>query len=199
MNKRWVLLKAVLLALAGFPLVSSAVQTTKIEVVFEGNQVFTADQLRSAMMLSAKTSQTANGSNTNGELEKGLQRLREFLIAEGYITPRIGKPQAAEGRTGLVFRVHLEEGPLYRLGEVKVTGATVFSYTQIIEAFDLKQGDVFRGDSIRIWFERLKELYANAGYLDWTPVPRQEIKEPDSESSQGTVNLTIDMDEGSRL
>jgi len=64
---------------------------------------------------------------------------------------------------------------------------------------DIKQRDVFRGDVIRIWFERLKEMYANAGYFDFTPIPRnQEVKAPDSVSSDGTVNLTIDMDEGSR-
>jgi hypothetical protein len=203
MNKSWVLFKAVLLALAGLPSVSAIVQaadaTTRIEVVFDGNQVFTADQLRFAMSPSGKASQPTSRSNTADELEEGLQLLREFLIAEGYVTPRIGKPQAAAGPTGLIFRVHLEEGPLYRLGKVKLTGATVFSELQIVEALDLKQGDVFRGDSVHIWFERLKGMYADAGYLDWTPIPRQEIKEPESVSSEGTVNLTIDMDEGVRV
>jgi outer membrane protein assembly factor BamA len=94
--------------------------------------------------------------------------------------------------------VAVEEGPLYRLGEVKLTGVTVFSEGEILSALDLKQGDTFRGDAVRVWFERLKDMYANVGYLDWTPIPRQEIKEPESTSSEGTVNLTIDMDEGSR-
>jgi len=202
MNKKWVLLNAVLLALVGFPSTPTAIQaadaTTRIEVDFEGNQVFTTDQLRFAMS-APEDRQLTTRPNTTDELEQGLQRLREFLIADGYLTPRIGKPEAAESHTGLIFRVHLEEGPLYRLGEVKVTGATVFSETQIVHAFDIKQGDPFRGDAIRIWFERLKETYASAGYFDWTPVPRQEIREPDSASSEGTVNLTIDMDEGVRV
>lgn len=125
--------------------------------------------------------------------------MREFLVAEGYLTPRIGKPHITQGPTGLVLRVSVEEGPLYRLGAVKVTGATVFSETQIIEALDIKQGDTFKGDAIRRWFEKMGEMYANSGYPDFTPVPRQEVREPDSKSSDGIVNLTIDLDEGSRL
>jgi outer membrane protein assembly factor BamA len=202
MNKNWLLLKAVLLTLVGFPSVSAVVQaadaTTRIEVVFDGNQVFTADQLRSAMS-SREHSQATRGSNVTGELQQGLQPLREFLMAEGHLTPHFGKPWVEDGPTGLIFKVHLEEGPLYRLGEIKVTGATVFSERKIIEAFDVKQGDTFRSDAVSRWFERLKEMYTNAGYLDFTPIPRQEVREPDSASSDGTVNLTIDLDEGSRL
>ena len=126
MNKKWVLLNAVLLAQVGFPSTPTAIQaadaTTRIEVDFEGNQVFTTDQLRSAMSSSGKASEATRRSNTTDDFEQGLQRLREFLIGKGYITPRIGKPQTAQSPTGLIFTVHLEEGPLFRLGELKVTG-----------------------------------------------------------------------------
>jgi hypothetical protein len=150
-------------------------------------------------MSSREHSQVTRGSNVTEELQQGLQRLREFLMAEGYLTPRIAKPQAADGPTGPIFTVHLEEGPVYRLGEVNVTGATVFSNAQIVEVLNLRPGDIFRGETLSIWFERLKEMYSNAGYLDFTPIPRQELKEPDSASPEGTVNLTIDLDEGVRV
>jgi len=42
-------------------------------------------------------------------------------------------------------------------------------------------------------------MYWNAGYLDWTTIVRQEVNGPDSASSEGTVNLTINMEEGSRV
>jgi surface antigen-like variable number repeat protein len=107
MNKNWVLLKAVLLILVGFPSVSAVVQaadaTTRIEVLFEGNRVFTEDQLRSAM-LSREHSQVTRGSNVTEELQQGLQRLREFLMAEGYLTPRFGKPRVEDRPTGLIFK-----------------------------------------------------------------------------------------------
>jgi len=199
MNKKCVSLVLVVLATLCSPSIhATADATSGVRVSFEGNRVFTEDQLRSAMS-SREHSQVTRGSNVTEELQQGLQRLREFLMAEGYLTPRFGKPRVEDGPTGLIFKVHLEEGPLYRLGEIKVTGATVFSERQIIEALDMKQGDTFRGDAISPWFERVKEMYTNAGYLDFTPIPRQQVREPDSASSDGTVNLTIDLDEGSRL
>ena len=202
MDKKWVLFNAILIALVGFPSVPVGIQAADglpgIEVVFEGNQVFTSDQLRYAMSPSGMAPEAAK-PNTRDELEQGLRWLRQFLIGEGYLTPRIEKPQAGESPTGLIFRVHLEEGPVYRLGEVNVTGATVFSNAQIVEVLNLRPGDIFRGETISIWFERVKEMYSNAGYLDFTPIPRQELKEPDSASPEGTVNLTIDLDEGVRV
>jgi hypothetical protein len=202
MNKKWVLFNAVLLALVGFPSIPVAIRaadaTTGIEVVFKGNQVFTSDQLRFAMASPGNRQLTTRPSTTD-ELEQGMQRLRGFLMAEGYLTPQIAKPQAVDGPTGPIFTVHLEEGPVYRLGEVNVTGATVFSNAQIVEVLNLRPGDIFRGETISIWFERVKEMYSNAGYLDFTPIPRQELKEPDSASPEGTVNLTIDLDEGVRV
>ena len=201
MNKKRVSIVLVVLATLCYPSIHAAADATSgVSVSFEGNRVFTEDQLRSAMS-SREHSQVTRGSNVKEELQEGLQRLRDFLMAEGYLTPRFGKPRVEDGPTGLIFKVPLEEGPLYRLGEIKVTGATVFSERQIIEALDMKQGDTFRGDAISPWFERVKEMYTNAGYLDFTPIPRQQVREPDSasSSSDGTVNLTIDLDEGSRL
>jgi len=135
MDKKWVLFNAILIALGGFPPVPAGIQAADgpvgIDVVFEGNQIFTSDQLRSAMSPSGMAPEAAKPSATD-ELEQGLRWLRQFLVDEGYLTPRIGKPQAAESHTGLIFRVQVEEGPLYRLGEVKVAGATVFSETQIL-------------------------------------------------------------------
>ncbi len=200
MNKKCLTIVVALIAVFGCPSIQTtraADSVSEIEILFEGNQVFTADQLRSVMS-SGRGSQATSASNTE-ELQQGLQGVREFLMSEGYLTPRIGKPQEAQSPTGSVFRVPVDEGPIYRLGEVKVTGATVFSETQILKALAIKQGDTFKGDAVRIWFEKLKDMYANAGYLDWTPIPRQEITEPESATSDGTVNLTIDMDEGSRL
>lgn len=196
-NKRCSSTVAVLLAVLGSPSIRTDA-ADGIEILFEGNQVFTADQLRSAMSR-GRVPQATRVSEATESLQQGLQQLREFLVAEGYLTPRIGKPHITQGPTGLVLRVSVEEGPLYRLGAVKVTGATVFSETQIIEALDIKQGDTFKGDAIRRWFEKMGEMYANSGYPDFTPVPRQEVREPDSEFSDGIVNLTIDLDEGSRM
>jgi outer membrane protein insertion porin family len=168
-----------------------------VQVDFEGNQVFTTDQLRIAMTSDAIGSQPRSGPPLGRELEKGLERLREFLAAHGYVNPRIGQPQVEDNGSGVIVKVPIEEGPLYRLGEVSITGASVFSEQQIIQALDMKQGDPFSGEAIRTWFERVKHLYADQGYINWTPIPR--ITDPSSESPEGIVDLALDMEEDSRF
>ena len=85
-----------------------------------------------------------------------MERLRQFLMAEGYLNPRIGKPQVEASGSGFIGRVPLEEGPLYHLGKVKVRGATVFSEDQIIQALEIKPGDPFRWKAISRWFGKLQ-------------------------------------------
>jgi outer membrane protein assembly factor BamA len=102
------------------PATHVADSNTRIEVDFEGNQVFTTDQLRIAMTSTTTSNQLRNGPTFAEELEKGLERLRQFLSDHGYPKPRIGKPQVEESGVGIIVRVPLEEGPLYRLGEVAV-------------------------------------------------------------------------------
>jgi outer membrane protein insertion porin family len=200
---RNLVVNSLVLTLVGMSAVRAATHvadsSTGIEVDFEGNQVFTADQLRIAMTSTATSNQPRKRPTLAGELEKGLERLREFLSAHGYLEPRIGKPQVEESGVGVIVRVRLEEGPLYRLGEVKVTGDTVFSEEQIIQALDIKQGDPFSGEAVRTWFEKLKHIYASQGYINWTPIPRQVLKAASSESPEGAVDLAIDMEEGSRF
>src|SRR5262245_17537335 len=125
------------------------------------------------MTSGATGNQPRNGPALARELEGGLERLREFLIAHGYVQPLIGKPQVEDNGAGVIVKVPVEEGPLYRLGEVGITGASVFSEEQIIQALDIKQGDPFSGAAICTWFERLKRMYADQGYINWTPIPRQ--------------------------
>ena len=56
------------------------------------------------------------------------------------------------------------------------------------------QGDPFSGEAVRTWFEKLKHMYASQG-INWTPIPRQVLKAASSESPEGVVDLTIDMEE----
>jgi outer membrane protein insertion porin family len=203
MIRELLLMNSLVSALVGMPPVLAATHVadsnTGIEVDFEGNQVFTTEQLRIAMASAATSNQLRNRPTFAEELEKGLERLRQFLSDHGYPKPRIGKPRVEESGVGIIVRVPLEEGPLYRLGEVKVTGATVFSEEQIVQALDMKQGDPFSGEAVRTWFEKLKDMYASHGYINWTPIPQQVLRTPSSESAEGVVDLTIDMEEGSRF
>ncbi len=59
--------------------------------------------------------------------------------------------------------------------------------------FGMQQGEVFNGELIRKGFENLKKIYGSQGYINFTPIPRQDI---DDEAK--LVNVVFDFDEGHR-
>lgn len=57
----------------------------------------------------------------------------------------------------------------------------------------MQQGEVFNGERIRRSFENLKKIYGSQGYINWTPIPRQDI---DDETK--LVNIAFDFEEGNQ-
>lgn len=87
--------------------------------------------------------------------------------------------------------VELEEGSQYRIGPINFTGNKVFRRDQLLRVFGMREGEVFNGELIKKGFENLKKIYGALGYINWTPIPRQDFEEEDK-----TVALTFDFDEG---
>jgi beta-lactamase regulating signal transducer with metallopeptidase domain len=78
----------------------------------------------------------------------------------------------------------------YRIGAIKVVGATVFNDAQIKLSLGLVSGQVYNEDELRRGFESLKTLYGNRGYVDFVPQPVVDFDE-----QHKLVNLTINIDE----
>ena len=224
MTKKLMFLKSLIMVLVAVPAMPAAIQVNEensgIQLTFEGNRAFTADRLQIAMELNGELSRSSDRVTTNDELERllqiamngkhrrprdqaittdeleqGLERLRQFLMAEGYLHPRIGKPQIEKTRSGFAAKVAIEEGSLYCLGDVKVTGATVFSEEQIVQALEIKSGDPFKWKAISRWFGKLQEMYGD-GYPNLNLIHHQKPKPAEPGRDEVTVDLTIDIQEG---
>jgi outer membrane protein insertion porin family len=87
--------------------------------------------------------------------------------------------------------VKLDEGSQYRVGPVYFTGNKVFTRDQLLRVFGMREGEVFNGELIKKGFDNLKKIYGALGYINWTPIPRQDFEDEDK-----TVALTFDFDEG---
>ncbi|MBM3801828.1 MAG: outer membrane protein assembly factor BamA [Acidimicrobiia bacterium] len=188
------------------------VKVKKIE--FNGNTVFSDRELRKSMKYIKQTDliSTFTGKATfdrnklEGSLELGV---RAKYHSEGYIKLLIKEPKIdVRDVSGLSFfpiplrpkkgkrvfiDVDLEEGNQYRVGEVNFTGNTLFKSDLLLRVFGMQQGEVFNGELIRKGFENLKKIYGGQGYINFTPIPRQDI---DDEAK--LVNVVFDFDEGHR-
>src|SRR4051812_28829348 len=139
-----------------------------VEIQFEGNQHFSDGELRGAMKL---VKEAGLISRFKGQdilhLEKLDYDLRknvvDYMRSKGYLEARTGEPRV-EGlgprRTGfpilplpiisstdegLRVTIPITEGKLYRLGEIKIEGNSIYSEELIRQVIGLKAGEIANG------------------------------------------------------
>jgi outer membrane protein insertion porin family len=181
--------------------VASAQQVTpgRPTLVFAGNDVFSEQDLRSITdKCLAMDSHWKEGYNSQ-TLEYCLKRLQLSLAAKGYLQATVGKPISTTTEAGILLKVSVSEGALFRLQEVRIDGARAFSPARLRELLNLKTGDIANGDVIDEWlFDAAKKAYNELGYIQYTAQvePDFHLKQGGTE---GAVDLAITIDEGRRF
>ena len=89
--------------------------------------------------------------------------------------------------------LHSPAGDLsqYRLEAILFEGSRSFSPEQLKETFKVPVGGKFNHTAIGQGLERLRQLYGDHGYINFTAVPTPQL-----DKDRGTVVLTISMDDG---
>ncbi|MBX7222976.1 MAG: outer membrane protein assembly factor BamA [Blastocatellia bacterium] len=189
------------------------VRVGKIEI--EGNSVFSDRQLKKAMKLTKESSLFSRFGSKDiydpGKFGDDMIRVRQFLVEKGYLRPVIGEPKVEEiGTQGLgipllfpKYRAQkvtlpVEEGILYKFGEIKAEGSTIFTPEQVVLITGMKAGEVASGKIIREGvYERLKKAYGSRGYIQMEPTLNQDFKPLKPGEKEGVVDFTINVEEGS--
>ncbi|PYS09177.1 MAG: outer membrane protein assembly factor BamA [Acidobacteria bacterium] len=90
--------------------------------------------------------------------------------------------------------IKIEENNQYRVGNVKVTGARLFSEPAIKGMLDMAPGEVFNEQRLRQSIENLKKQYGSRGYINFTAVPVQGFDEANK-----LINLNVNIEEDRRF
>ena len=96
--------------------------------------------------------------------------------------------------SGRAFSGSLPDLSQYRLEAVLFEGAISFSQEQLNDVFNVPTGDKFNHSAIGKGLERLRQLYGDYGYINFTAVPVLQLNK-----DRGTVVLTLSIDEGSQF
>lgn len=136
--------------------------------------------------------------------DAGLSELRKYVRQDvrvawqehGYFKVNIRKLQAdvltsSPEQQVVAITLYLEEGPLYRLGDITFKHVTAFPQGQVRALFPMQPGDVFNTDKVRIGLDALRSLYGTRGYLNFTSVPDTQIDEVNRR-----ISLVVDVDQG---
>ncbi|MGB8510083.1 MAG: outer membrane protein assembly factor BamA [Pyrinomonadaceae bacterium] len=194
-----------------------------VEIQFEGNQVFKDGDLRSQMNLVREAGLISRFKGQDildtQKLEYDLRyNVTNYMRSKGYLEARTGEPKIeglGERRTGfpilpipvlsssdeaLRITVPVIEGKLYRLGELKIEGNSIFSEQNIRDVVGLKTGEVANGQRLyKALSEDLKRLYGRAGFIQYEFDVNPEFKPAPANAQEGIADFTITITEGKQF
>jgi len=193
-----------------------------VEIQFEGNTVFSDGKLRGAMKHVKEAGLITRFKGLDildrEKLDFDLRNVDNYMRSKGYLQARHGEPRI-EGigprRTGfpilplpflssvdegLRVTVPVTEGRIYRIGEMKIEGNSIFSEDTIKGIIGLNKGDIANGKKIgEALFENLKKYYGQQGFIEYTAEPTPTFKDNPQKPDEGIVDFVITIEEGKQF
>ncbi len=197
-----------------------------VEIDFDGNEKFKDSELRGALELVKETGIIVRFQGQDildlKKLQYDLQKnVRSYMFSKGYFQARIGEPQIVGlgyKRTGfpilrnfpiplltskddtLKIVVPVTEGRIFRVGELKVEGNSIFSEQQILGYVGLKKGEIADGKRLQdAVYEDLKKVYGGQGFVQYNAEFEPDFKDNPTNAAEGVVDIIIRIDEGKQF
>jgi outer membrane protein insertion porin family len=191
------------------------------EIHFE-SKVFKSNTLRSQMKFVKEAGLFSRIKELDilhrEKLDYDLHSVDNYMRSKGYLQARHGEPRI-EGlgrhKTGfpilpipflsstdetLRITIPIIEGKLYRIGDMKIEGNSIFS-EQLIKGFiGLNKGDVANGEAIsKALYENLKKAYGAQGFIQYTAEIQPTFKDNPQNPDEGVADFLITIDEGKQF
>ncbi len=178
-------------------LIDEGLRSSLAEVRFEGNRIFSSQELASKIeQYLAEYSQALTGYDSD-IFEFCTLRLLNFIRSRGFLQATFGQVTKQIDGRGLVLTIPVDEGKLYRLGVIKIEGARAVTPEKIRAMLSTRRGEIVDGEEIGKWlFESLKRLYGEMGYIEYTAESEPDFKPAINRANEGIVDFKVTIDEG---
>ena len=148
------------------------------EIVFEGNDAFTAKQLQSQIRTNTHIFVLRAGHVSDEVLALDESRLTDFYLNRGYLDVRAdSRVDPSDDMKDLRVVFLIAEGRQYTVWKMTFQGNTLYSDATLQEAMPLKVGDVYSADKLRKSEEAVRDIYGKVGFLE-TRVTFQRVYHP---------------------
>ena len=202
--------------------VNEGARVRVVEILFEGSKVFKSSHLRDQMKYVKEAGLITRFRDQDildrEKLDYDLHRVDSYMRSKGYLQARHGEPRI-EGlgpkRTGfpilplpflssvddtLRVTVPIIDGKLYRVGDVKIEGNSIFNEQLIKAVLGLQKGEIANGDALsKALYESLKKAYGAQGFIQYTAEVTPTFKENPQNPNEGIADFTITIDEGKQF
>jgi outer membrane protein insertion porin family len=126
------------------------------------------------------------------QIDAGRDRMRGVYVNHGYLDAKIGVAQITDQAPGkLRVEIPIDEGLLYRVGAIGITGAKLYGEAELQSVLKLKRDDRASGETLFAAAQLIDDYYESRGYMETYVSPLLErAKEP------GVVDVTFKVREG---
>jgi outer membrane protein insertion porin family len=139
---------------------------------------------------------TKDDQYSKQQLTADIEALRSFYLNRGYLEFNIESTQVSitPDREKIYITLSITEGPVYKLGEIKLAGDLIASEAELRALMRLNQGDVFSRERIIQATKKISDRLGNDGYsfANVNPVP-------DLDREKRIAGFTIFVDPGRRV
>jgi len=192
------------------------------EIQFEGSKVFKSGKLRDQMKYVKEAGLISRFKEQDildrQKLDYDLHQVDNYMKSKGYLQARHGEPVITglgPRRSGfpilplpflssvddsLKITVPIIDGKLYRLGELKVEGNSIFSEAAIKAIIGLQKGEVANGEALsKALYENLKKYYGQQGFIQYTAEVTPTFKDNPQNPNEGVADFLVTIDEGKQF
>jgi len=167
-------------------------------IEFVGNKHFTSYDL--AGRLSEYLAQYSSEGFDRERFDYSLHLLSNYMRSQGYLQSQLQEPRISVVGAGLRVILPLTEGPLCRLGALRIAGVEAMGLAEVRSLLPMTKGDIANGEKIGDWlFEDLKRLYGEKGFIQYTAEAVPLFKKNPRNPEEGVVDLEVQIDEGKRF
>ena len=142
---------------------------------FEGNTKFGDRILRKQMKTKGKTFYSfidKSGRLDETQLEQDVNAVKEFYQDHGYIDVEVKEVRRERAKGRLTIVMVLVEGPLYRVGKIRISGTKVANEQKVRALLKMKEGGVYSPKQIREDSKKIADAYGSGGYVDLQVTPQ---------------------------
>ena len=129
-------------------------------VSFKGNKAIKTSDLKNVIKTETRSWLLWPVYYTEEKIAADVEKLQTFCYNRGFLNHRI----SIQGQTHITFII--EEGPLYKLRNVTLSGNTRFDNETLLADFDLESGQPYYPQKSQLYTKRILKLYREDGYVD---------------------------------
>jgi outer membrane protein insertion porin family len=156
------------------------------EIRFEGNSAIDEAELRRGMRTKPWTwyspvSRFLDKSGTYSEpvFQQDLRMVESKYADKGYVQVEVGEPKVDPLQEGLIVTVRVDEGDLFRVGKLKVTGDDTANIDRLKGRLALHEGSVFNRSFLTGDVEALTSHYTDRGFYFASIEPATDLSDTD--------------------